>query len=143
MAGEVLAAAAAAAAAPPASELAWSPSTMTDSDIEALVAQGLLSEKAISGWRSYFGEAFSSEDRTEKQGYVGCGRRRHLLASPGGKYPEAVFKDNFKKWAEEWFVVANPAPGLPPRTGLPPVLNARWEGEAHRGGDDGGGGAAG
>ncbi|RLN30286.1 putative gypsy-type retrotransposon [Panicum miliaceum] len=45
----------------------------------------------------------------------------------GGKYPEAVFKDSNKRWAEEWFVVANPALGLPPRTGLPPVLNARWE----------------
>ncbi|RLN36464.1 orf3 [Panicum miliaceum] len=56
---------AAAAAAPPALELFWSPSTMTDTDIEALMAQGLLPEKAISGWRSCFGEAFPSEDRTE------------------------------------------------------------------------------
>ncbi|RLN13260.1 hypothetical protein C2845_PM09G13250 [Panicum miliaceum] len=46
---------------------------------------------------------------------------------PGGKYPEAIFKDNNKKWAEEWFIVANPAPGLPPSTVLPPVLNAKWE----------------
>ncbi|RLN35169.1 putative gypsy-type retrotransposon [Panicum miliaceum] len=45
----------------------------------------------------------------------------------GAKYPEAVFKDSNKKWAEEWFVVAYPAPGLPPRTGLPPILNARSE----------------
>ncbi|RLN11513.1 hypothetical protein C2845_PM09G14920 [Panicum miliaceum] len=45
----------------------------------------------------------------------------------GGKYPEVVFKDNNQRWAEEWFVVVNPAPGLPPRTSLPPVLNARWE----------------
>ncbi|RLN03698.1 putative gypsy-type retrotransposon RIRE2 protein [Panicum miliaceum] len=45
----------------------------------------------------------------------------------GGKYPEASLKDNNKLWVEEWFVVANPAPGLPPRTGLTPVLNARWE----------------
>ncbi|RLN08614.1 putative gypsy-type retrotransposon [Panicum miliaceum] len=45
----------------------------------------------------------------------------------GGKYSEASFKDSNKRWAEEWFVVANPGPGLPPRTGLPPVLNARWE----------------
>ncbi|RLM69520.1 hypothetical protein C2845_PM17G09620 [Panicum miliaceum] len=42
-------------------------------------------------------------------------------------YPEASFKDSNKRWAEAWFVVANPAPGFPPRTGLPPVLNARWE----------------
>ncbi|RLN21864.1 hypothetical protein C2845_PM07G38920 [Panicum miliaceum] len=72
---------------------------MTDADIEALVAQGLLPEKAISGWWSCF----------------------------GGKYPEASFKDSNKRWAKEWFVVANPAPGLPPRTGRLPVLNAKWE----------------
>ncbi|RLN12684.1 hypothetical protein C2845_PM09G13180 [Panicum miliaceum] len=79
-----------AAAAPPVRKLAWSPSTTMDTDIEALVAQGLLPEK-------------------------------------GGKYLEAVFKDSNKRWAEEWFVVANPAPSLPPRTNLPPVLNAKWE----------------
>ncbi|RLN39811.1 retrotransposon protein, putative, unclassified [Panicum miliaceum] len=38
---------------------------MTGADIEALVAQGLLSKKAISSLRSCFGEAFPSEDRTE------------------------------------------------------------------------------
>ncbi|RLN29326.1 hypothetical protein C2845_PM05G20850 [Panicum miliaceum] len=72
---------------------------MTEADIEALVVQGLLPEKVISGWQS-------------------C---------TGGKYPMVVFKDSNKRWAEEWFVVANPAPGLLPRTDLPPVLNARWE----------------
>ncbi|RLN38929.1 hypothetical protein C2845_PM01G43930 [Panicum miliaceum] len=45
----------------------------------------------------------------------------------GGKYTEAIFKDNNKRWAEELFVVVNPTPTLPPRTSLPPVLNARWE----------------
>lgn len=45
----------------------------------------------------------------------------------GGKYPEAVFKDNNKGWVEEWFVVANPAHGLPPHTGHPPDPNAKWE----------------
>ncbi|RLN27738.1 putative gypsy-type retrotransposon [Panicum miliaceum] len=45
----------------------------------------------------------------------------------GGKYPEASFKDSNKRWAAEWFVVANPAPGLPPCTDLPLVLNTRWE----------------
>ncbi|RLN22416.1 hypothetical protein C2845_PM07G11370 [Panicum miliaceum] len=92
-------AAAAAAAAPLAPELAWSPSTMTDADIEVLVAQGLLPENAISGWRSCFGEAFPLEDRTETQQEMGGGV----------------------------FVVTNRAPSLPPRTGLPPFLNARWE----------------
>ncbi|RLN12401.1 hypothetical protein C2845_PM09G11440 [Panicum miliaceum] len=50
-----------------------------------------------------------------------------FLLRQGGKYPEVVFKDSNKRWAEEWFVVANPASGLLPRTELPPVLNARWE----------------
>ncbi|RLN39153.1 retrotransposon protein, putative, unclassified [Panicum miliaceum] len=45
----------------------------------------------------------------------------------GGKYSKASFKDSNKQWAEEWFVVANPTPSLPPRTGLPPMLNAKWE----------------
>ncbi|RLN35043.1 hypothetical protein C2845_PM03G32060 [Panicum miliaceum] len=109
MAGKVPAAAAAAATAAPASESVWSPCTMTDADIDALMAQGILPEKANSEWRSCTGEALPSEDRTEIV------------------YPEAVFKDNNKRWVEEWFVVANLAPGLPPRTGFPPVLNARWE----------------
>ncbi|RLN11252.1 retrotransposon protein, putative, unclassified [Panicum miliaceum] len=166
---------------------------MTDADIEVLVAQGLLLEKAIFGWRSCFGEVFPSEDRTETavfrsfyekgfgllsraffrgllhyygleathlkpnsivqitifihlcEGFLGIAPHfnlwralYHLRAYPnkdmpnvvsgaafslrqGGKYPEASFKDNNKRWAEEWFLVANPAPGLPP------VLNARWE----------------
>ncbi|RLM69616.1 orf3 [Panicum miliaceum] len=199
MAGEVPAAAAAASATLLALELAWSPSTLTDADIEVLVVQGLLLEKAISGWRSYFGEASPSEDWTatvvfrsfyEKgfglpsgaffwgllhyygleathlkpnsitqiatfihlcKGFLGIAPHfnlwralYHLRAYPskgtpdvvggaafslhrGGKYPEAIFKDSNKRWAEEWFVVANPTPGLLPRTGLPPVVNARWE----------------
>jgi hypothetical protein len=43
------------------------------------------------------------------------------------KYLEANLKDSSKKWAEEWFMVANPTPGLSPRTGYPPVLNDKWE----------------
>lgn len=31
------------------------------------------------------------------------------------------------KWVEEWFVVVTPAPSVPPWTGLPPVLNEKWE----------------
>lgn len=50
-----------------------------------------------------------------------------FLLRQGGKYLEAVFRDNNTGWAEEWFVVANPAPGLPPRTSRPPVPNAKWE----------------
>ncbi|RLN12163.1 retrotransposon protein, putative, unclassified [Panicum miliaceum] len=148
MAGEVPAATA--TTAPPVPELAWSPSTMTDADIEALVAQGLLPEKAISGWRSCTREAFYTEDRMETVGFLGIAPHfnlwralYHLRAYPnkdirnvvdsaafslrqGGRYPEAIFKNSNKRWAGEWFVVANPAPGLPSRTGLPPVLNAKW-----------------
>ncbi|RLN21844.1 hypothetical protein C2845_PM07G10810 [Panicum miliaceum] len=78
---------------------------MTNADIEALVAQGLLPEKGTPDVVG--GAAFSLRQ--------------------GGKYPEASFKDSKKRWAVEWFMVANPAPGLPPRTGLSPVRNARWE----------------
>ncbi|RLM73982.1 hypothetical protein C2845_PM15G01440 [Panicum miliaceum] len=101
----------AAAAVAPAPELAWSQGTLTEADIEALVEHGLLPENSISGWKSCTGEAFPLEDWTET----------------GGKYHVAVFKDSNKKWAEEWFVVANPSPGLPPYTVLPPVPNAKWE----------------
>jgi hypothetical protein len=41
----------------------------------------------------------------------------------GVKYLEAALKDSNKQWAEEWLVVANPAPSLPSRTGYPPILN--------------------
>ncbi|RLN36426.1 hypothetical protein C2845_PM03G29490 [Panicum miliaceum] len=126
MSCEVPAPVAAATAAPPALELARSPSTMTDADIEALIAQGLLPEKAISWWWSCTVEAFPSEDRMEIDTPDVVGGTAFSLCH-GGKYQEAVFKDSNKRWAEEWFVVANPAPGLRPRTGLPPVLNARWE----------------
>ncbi|RLM69903.1 putative gypsy-type retrotransposon [Panicum miliaceum] len=78
---------------------------MTYTDIEALVAQGLVPEKGTPDVVG--GAAFS--------------------LCQGGKYPEASFKDNNKRWVEEWFIVVNPAPSLPPRTGLPSVLNARWE----------------
>ncbi|RLN30806.1 hypothetical protein C2845_PM05G21710 [Panicum miliaceum] len=172
MAGEVPATTAAAAGAPPAPELVWSPSTIMDANIEALVAQGLLTEEEIFGWQSCTGEAFPSEDRTKTleamhlepnsivpiatfihlgEGFLGIAPHfnlwralYHLRAYPnqdtpdvvggatfsllqGGKYPEASFQDNNKRWAEEWFVVANPAPGRPLHTGLPPVLNTRWE----------------
>ncbi|RLM68907.1 hypothetical protein C2845_PM17G06750 [Panicum miliaceum] len=99
---------------------------MMDADIEELVAQGPLSEKAISGWQSCTGEAFPSEDRTEMDTPDVVSGAAFSLRQ-GGKYPEASFKDRNKRWAEEWFVVANPTPGLPSRTGLLPVLNARWK----------------
>ncbi|RLN29412.1 orf3 [Panicum miliaceum] len=189
MAGEVPAATAATAGASPASELVWSPSTMMDANIEALVAQSLLLEEEIFGWQSCTGEALPSEDRTKMvvfqslyekgfglpsraffrgllhyygveamhfkpnsiapiatfihlgEGFLGIaplipvegpdtqdvvgGATFSLLQ--GRKYPEATFQDSNKRWAEEWFVVANPAPGCPLHTGFPPVLNTRWE----------------
>jgi hypothetical protein len=45
----------------------------------------------------------------------------------GTKYLEATLKDSNKRWAEEWFVVANPTPSLPPSTGYPPILSDKWE----------------
>ncbi|RLM49092.1 orf3 [Panicum miliaceum] len=191
MASEAPSATSDVAAEPMAPELACSLSTMTSTDIEALVARGLLPEQSIYGWRSCTGEAFSSEDRTETvifrsfyekrfslpsgaffrgllhyyrpeathlkpnsiaqiatfihlcEGFLGIAAHfnlwramYHLRAYPskgtpnvvggaafslrqGGKYLEATFKDSNKRWTEEWFVVANPAPTLPPRTGLP------------------------
>ncbi|RLN12316.1 hypothetical protein C2845_PM09G13260 [Panicum miliaceum] len=76
MAGEVPAEAAAAAVTPPTPELVWSPSTMTDADIEALVAQGLLPEKAISGGEAApgrgsprrTGRRWSSSGRSTRRG---------------------------------------------------------------------------
>ncbi|RLN04119.1 putative gypsy type transposon [Panicum miliaceum] len=49
----------------PALESAWTPSTIMEVDLEAMVVQGLLLEKSISGWKSRTGVAFPSEDRTE------------------------------------------------------------------------------
>jgi hypothetical protein len=43
------------------------------------------------------------------------------------KYLDAALKDSNKRWAEKWFVVADPAPSLPPRAGYPPILNEKWE----------------
>jgi hypothetical protein len=45
----------------------------------------------------------------------------------GSMYLEATLKDSNKRWAKEWFVVANPAPSLPLRTSYPSVLNDKWE----------------
>lgn len=50
-----------------------------------------------------------------------------FLLCKGAKYLDASLKDSNKNWVEEWFVEANPAPGLPPRTGYHPVLNNKWE----------------
>ena len=44
---------------------AWVPSTLWEEDIQDLVERGLLPEKAISGWRCYYGEDFPTEDQTE------------------------------------------------------------------------------
>jgi hypothetical protein len=45
----------------------------------------------------------------------------------GGKYMEATLKHSNTWWVEEWFMVANPAPSLPPRIGYPLILNDKWE----------------
>ena len=42
-------------------------------------------------------------------------------------YPDFEIRDTNKGWAREWFVVANPAPCLPARTGRAPEYKACWE----------------
>ena len=43
----------------------------------------------------------------------------------GSIYPKFELRDTNKGWAREWFVVANPAPCLPARTGRAP--ESGWE----------------
>ena len=45
----------------------------------------------------------------------------------GSVYPDFELRDTNKGWAREWFVVANPAPYLPARTGRAPEYKACWE----------------
>ena len=45
----------------------------------------------------------------------------------GSVYPDFELRDTNKGWAREWFVVANPAPRLPARTGRAPEYKACWE----------------
>ncbi|RLN18859.1 hypothetical protein C2845_PM02G15390 [Panicum miliaceum] len=104
-------------------------------------ARGILPEKVISKWRGCcYGEEFPIEDRTEivlfrsiyEKGFSLPARAffRWLLYFYGlkwGKYLDVTLKDRNNKWVEEWFVVANPAPSVLPRTGLPAVFNEKWE----------------
>ena len=55
-----------------------------------------------------------------------CGWGR-LLAAPRSIYPNFELRDTNKGWAQEWFVVANPAPCLLARTGHVPEYKACWE----------------
>ena len=45
----------------------------------------------------------------------------------GSVYPNFELRDTNKGWAREWFVVANPLPCLPARTGRAPEYKAFWE----------------
>jgi hypothetical protein len=45
----------------------------------------------------------------------------------GSVYPDFELRDTNKGWTREWFVVANPAPYLPTRTGHTPEYKACWE----------------
>ena len=45
----------------------------------------------------------------------------------GSVYPNFELHDTNKGWAREWFVVSNPAPCLPARTGRAPEYKACWE----------------
>ncbi|RLN27472.1 putative gypsy-type retrotransposon protein [Panicum miliaceum] len=56
-------------------------------------------------WRAlYHLRAYSNKDTPDVVG------RAAFLLRQGGRYPEAVFRDSNKRWAEEWFVEANPVP---------------------------------
>jgi len=45
----------------------------------------------------------------------------------GASTPNFELRDTNKGWAREWFVVSNPAPCLPARTGHAPECKACWE----------------
>src|SRR6185312_9309331 len=45
----------------------------------------------------------------------------------GSVYPNFELRDTNKGWAREWFVVANPAPCLPARSGRASEYKACWE----------------
>jgi len=45
----------------------------------------------------------------------------------GHSYPALELRDSNKGWNKEWFVVSNPAPCLPTRTGRAPEYRACWE----------------
>ena len=45
----------------------------------------------------------------------------------GRSYPALELCDSNKGWNKEWFMVSNPAPCLPARTGHAPEYCACWE----------------
>ena len=45
----------------------------------------------------------------------------------GRSYPALELRDSNKGWHKEWFVVSNPTPCLPARTGRAPEPRACWE----------------
>ena len=45
----------------------------------------------------------------------------------GHSYPALELRDSDKGWDKEWFVVLNPTPCLPTRTGRAPESRACWE----------------
>ena len=49
------------------------------------------------------------------------------------KYLEVSLKDTNKGWKSEWFVIENPAPSLPVKSGFPPVHRAKWDNQPSSG----------
>jgi len=45
----------------------------------------------------------------------------------GSSYPDLNLRDSNNGWNKEWFVVSNPAPCLPARTGRVPEYHVCWE----------------
>jgi hypothetical protein len=50
---------------PPPPNVAWAPSTLTEDDLLEMEVRGLLSERAISGWKCFHGQEFPTEDWIE------------------------------------------------------------------------------
>jgi len=50
-----------------------------------------------------------------------------FLLRQGSVYPDFELRDTNKGWAWEWFVVSNPVPCLPARTGRAPEYKTCWE----------------
>ena len=70
--------------------------------------------------------------RVHLRGYPSAARRDVVGGATfslcqGRSYPALELRDSNKVWHKEWFVVSNPTPCLPARTGRTPEPRACWE----------------
>ena len=61
----------------------------------------------------------------------GCGLV--LRQGMNAKYLEVALKDTNKGWKSEWFVIENPSPSLPAKSGFPPIHRAEWDNQPSTG----------